>query len=89
MLMSQVVTSLVYKVDYTCIRLVWPARPIPPLPFYMLRFICEGEDLYSNSCYIPFVLLHDNTPNVVLHGCRYVNSDAVVHLCYEYIFQSS
>ena len=21
--------------------IVWPARPIPPLPFYMLRFICD------------------------------------------------
>ena len=40
---------------------VWPARPIPPLPFYMLRFICEGEGS-SNSCYIPCVITY---PNVV------------------------
>ena len=25
--------------------LVWQARPIPPLPFYMWRFICEGSSL--------------------------------------------
>ena len=24
-----------------CSGLVWPARSIPPLPLYMLRFICE------------------------------------------------
>ena len=47
----------------------------------MLRFICEAEGC-SNSCYIPCVVLHDNIPKVVWHGCRYVNSDAVVEYIY-------
>ena len=34
---------------YVCIRLVWPARPIPPLLFYLLRFICK---LYKINVHI-------------------------------------
>ena len=34
---------------YVCIRLVWPARPIPPLPFYLLRFI---RKLYKINVHI-------------------------------------
>ena len=32
-------------------------------------------------------IMCDHIPQCGLHGCRYVNSDAVV--CYEYIYQSS
>ena len=38
-----------YVILYVYVCLVRPARPITPLPFYMLRFICEGEGS-SNSC---------------------------------------
>ena len=32
-----------------CLKLVWPARPTPPLLFIMLSFTVEGEGS-SNSC---------------------------------------
>ena len=76
----------------SCTLLDWSARLIPPLLFYMLRFIlCEGEGS-SNSCYIPcvHVWLYTMTyPNVGWYGCRYVNRDAVVHvLNYIYMYKS-
>ena len=47
-----VIVSFVKKYTWA---LVWLARPTHPLPFYTLRFICEGEGS-SNSCLISVVI---------------------------------
>ena len=37
--------SDVIRIYYIALELVWPARPIPPLLFTMLRFMVKGKGL--------------------------------------------